>query len=239
MKTIGLIGGMTWQTTALYYEEINKAVRQRLGGIHSAKILIHSFDMADLVPLFSNNDWDTAAELFSNAGHSLKAGGAEGIVLCANLPHRVADSVEMEVGLPLLHIADFTAAKIVDAGLGRVGLLGTRAVMEQDFYRQRLQERFGLQVVVPEEEFRKAVDDIVFNELSKGIVSKETRDLFHEVCKELIESGGLECMILGCTEIRLVLKDGDLPVPIFETTTLHAKGIAEWVLEDHRNGQAK
>ena len=232
MKTLGLLGGMTWQTTVLYYTEINEAVRARLGGAHAAKLLLYSADMAQMLDLFNADDWIGVAKVLGDAAQVLKAAGADAILICANLPHRVADQVEKRVApLPLLHIADFTARKAMQSCAKRVALLGTKPVMEQEFYKERLAVKFGLEVVTPDAETRRALHEKIFTELSAGIVTMETREWFVALCKTMVEKERVDCLILACTELRLVLQEGDVTVPFFETATLHAQGAAAWALD--------
>ena len=233
MKTLGLLGGMTWQTTVLYYEEINKAVRARLGGAHSAKVLLFSVDMGQMLGLFNADDWPGVAKVLGDAAVGMKAAGADAIIIGANLPHRVADQVGERVApLPLLHIADFTAQKVLQSGAKRPALLGTQPVMEQGFYKERLASKFGLEVVTPDAETRRTLHEKIFKELSAGIVTEETRTWFVDLCKTMVEKEHVDCLILACTELRLVLQEEDVTVPFFETATLHAQGAAAWAVDD-------
>ncbi len=235
MRKVGLIGGMSWQTTSLYYQIINQHIASKLGGIHSANLLIRSVDYADIARFTTSGDFGGMTELLVSRGRELKAAGAQAIALCANVAHKAADALEREVSLPVLHIVDFTAREIVHAGYQKVGLLGTRAVMEEEFYRARLRERFGLEVFVPGQEFRERVDHLIFQELSKETITEDVRTTFHDAYTSLVQDQHVDCVVLACTEFRLVFGEKDAAVPTFETTTLHAKGIAEWALQD-RNG---
>ncbi len=238
MKTLGLLGGMTWQTTVLYYEEINKAVRARLGGAHAARLLLYSVDMAEMLDLFNADDWSAVANVLGDAAVGLKAAGADAILIGANLPHRVADQVEKRVApLPLLHIADFTAQKVLQSGAKRVALLGTKPVMEQGFYKERLASKFGLEVVTPDAETRQALHEKIFKELSAGIVTEETGNWFVDLCKTMIQKEHVDCLILACTELRLVLQEGEVSVPFFETAALHAQGAAAWAVAEGKSQQ--
>ena len=232
MKTLGLLGGMSWESTALYYQFLNRHVRQHVGPLHSLPCVIHSFDFAIIERLQAADDWPRLSLLLCTAAQGLKSAGAEAIVICTNTMHRVADDVAREAGLPVLHIADFTGAKITAAaeGFKRVGLLGTRYTMEHAFYKSHLVNRFGLEVMIPPEDERDVVHRIIYEELVNGIIRSDSRDLYIGVAKSLIDEGGAECIILGCTEIGLLLKQEDLPVPVFDTTVIHAEGVAEWAI---------
>ena len=229
MKTLGLLGGMSWESTSLYYQILNRHVRQRLGPLHSLPCIIHSFDFAVIEQLQSSNQWSELSSLLCTAAQSLTAAGAEAIVICTNTMHRVADDVERETGLPVLHIADLTGAKISAAGLKHVGLLGTRYTMEQEFYKSRLTESFGLEVLVPEQAGRDTVHRIIYEELVNGIIRAESRAVYVGIAKKMVGEGA-QCLILGCTEIGLLLKQEDISVPVFDTTVIHAEGAAEWAM---------
>ncbi|KAE8378251.1 aspartate racemase [Aspergillus bertholletiae] len=231
-RAVGLIGGMSWQTTSLYYKAINERVNHRLGGIHSPNLLIRSLDYADIGRLVAARDYDGMTELLCDAGHSLQRAGAQSLALCANVAHRAADVLERTSGLPVLHIVDFTGQAIVQRGLRKVGLLATRAVMEEEFYKARLRDRYHLEVAVPEGPFGAQVDRLIFDELSKPHIAPEVRAIFQRACEDLVQNQKVDCIVLGCTELRLVFDVGDMEVPVFETTTLHAQGIADWALEN-------
>ncbi|HDS1040070.1 TPA: aspartate/glutamate racemase family protein [Stenotrophomonas maltophilia] len=231
MKTLGLIGGMSWESSAQYYRLINEEVRQRLGGAHSAQLLLWSMDFAGIKQLQHEGDWDALGAEMIAAAQRLQAGGAELLVVCTNTMHKLAPQMEAACPLPLLHIADPTATAIVQAGLGTVGLLGTAFTMEEDFYRGRLSERFGLQVLVPDADDRRDVHDIIYRELIAGVVSEASRQVYVEVIRRLVERGA-QAIILGCTEIMLLVRDEDSPVPLFDTTTLHARAAVDAALED-------
>lgn len=222
MKTIGLLGGMSWESTATYYRLINEAVKQELGGLHSARAVLFSVDFHEIEALQSSGDWDTAGKRLASAASALERAGAAFIVLCTNTMHKVAGGIENSVGIPLLHIADPTAEAIRAAGLRRVGLLGTRFTMEEDFYRSRLEERFSLEVIVPPEAGRNLVHDVIYRELCLGTIKDSSRQRFREVMGALAAEGA-EAIILGCTEISLLISEADSPVPLFDTTTLHAR----------------
>jgi aspartate racemase len=228
MKTLGLIGGMSWESTALYYKLINEAVKQRLGGLHSARLLLHSVDFHDIEALQRAGDWDEAGRRLATIARSLAGAGAEAIVLCTNTMHRVAEAVERAAPIPLLHIADPTARAVKAAGLSRIGLLGTRFTMEQAFYAERLR-RHGLEPLVPDEPDRGTVHDIIYGELCLGVVKDASRDAYRRVIDRLLARGA-QGIILGCTEICMLIGEKDLAVPAFDTTRLHAVAAAEWMV---------
>lgn len=221
MKTIGLIGGMSWESSAEYYRIINQETNRRLGGVHSAQCLMWSFDFEEIKRLQHEGEWERLAEAMKEAALRLERGGADFIVVCTNTMHRLADAISASVGIPLLHIADPTAEKIKASGFERVGLLGTAFTMEQDFYKGRLQQRYGLDVLVPDEDDRRIVHEIIYKELVLGQVRPESRQAYRKIIARLIERGA-QCIILGCTEIMLLVKAEDSAVPLFDTTTIHA-----------------
>ncbi|OCT46351.1 hypothetical protein CLCR_01308 [Cladophialophora carrionii] len=230
-RLVGLIGGMSWQTTALCYQTINQHVAAHLGGIHSANLLVRSLDYADIARFTTTGDFDGMTATLLAHGHELKRAGAQAIALCANVAHKAADALAKNVDLPVLHIVDFTAREVVKGGCRKVGLLGTRAVMEDDFYTAKLREKYGLEVSVPGVDFRERVDGLIFNELSRETIGQDVRRCFHDAYASLVHDQRVECVVLACTEFRLVFGGEDFAVPTFETTTLHAKGIAEWALQ--------
>ena len=229
MKTIGLIGGMSWESTIPYYRQINETIRERMGGLHSAKIVLYSVDFHEIERLQHAGDWDAAGAILAEAARSLEAAGAAFLVLCTNTMHKVAACIEAAVAIPLLHIADPTAAEIKRAGHSTVGLLGTRFTMEQAFYRDRLSERHGLRVVVPESADRDIVHCIIYEELCLGVVKPESRSAYRRIMKSLA-SQGAQAIILGCTEISLLVDQQDSEVPLFDTTAIHARMAAEEAL---------
>lgn len=226
---IGLIGGMSWESSVHYYRLINEGVRDRVGGVASARSLMWSFDFAAIEALQHAGDWEALGGHMADAARTLERGGADFLVLCTNTMHRCADAIEQAVAIPLLHIADPTATAIQAEGLTRVGLLGTAFTMEQDFYRGRLQDKFGLEVLVPNAEDRKAVHDIIYRELVTGQVLDASREAYRAVIRRLVDRGA-QAVILGCTEIMLLIGQDDSPVPIFDTTTLHAMAAVERAL---------
>jgi len=226
---IGLIGGLSWESSAQYYRLINEAVRQRLGGVASARTLMWSFDFAEIETLQHAGRWPELARRLADAARALEAGGADFLVLCTNTMHREADTIEAAVHIPLLHIADPTAQAIKAAGLSKVGLLGTAFTMEHDFYRGRLEKRHGLEVLVPDAEDRAAVHDIIYRELVAGQVLNASREIYRAVIARLVERGA-QAVILGCTEIMLLVGQADSSVPVFDTTQLHALAAVERAL---------
>jgi len=231
MKTIGLLGGMSWESSLEYYRFVNEAVKERLGGLHSAQCLMFSFDFAQIEALQMAGDWDTAGRLLAEAAQKLERGGAECIVLCTNTMHKLARSIEEAVKIPLLHIADPTGEAIRAAGIDTIGLLGTRFTMEHDFYKGRLVEKFGLNVLTPDDAGRTIVHDIIYQELVLGIVREESRAAYQAVMNNLV-SRGAQGIILGCTEIELLIKPEHSPVPTFDTTHLHALAAVDWALQE-------
>ncbi|MCK3777077.1 aspartate/glutamate racemase family protein [Ensifer sesbaniae] len=230
MKVIGLIGGMSWESSAQYYRIINETVRDRLGGVHSAKSLMWSMDFGEIKRLQHDGNWPALTEEMIAAARRLEAGGADFLMICTNTMHKMATDVSAAVSIPLLHIADPTAEKIRAAGLGKVGLLGTAFTMEQDFYKGRLKDAFGLEVLVPEAEDRAKVHEIIYRELVAGIVKDSSRDAYRAIIARLVDAGA-EAIIMGCTEIMLLISQADSPVPVFDTTEIHALAAVDLALE--------
>ena len=229
MKTIGLLGGMSWESTVPYYQHINQLVRERLGGLHSAKVVLYSVDFHEIAQLQRAGNWDEAEAMLARAAKGLVAAGAEILVICTNTMHKLAVQLEAAAGIPLLHIAMPTAMAIQHAGLRKVGLLGTRFTMEQPFYRDLLQEQYGLDLVIPTEAERAEVHRVIFEELCVGVVRDESRQRYHQIMDNLVARGA-EGIILGCTEIAMLVKPEAASVPLFDTTTLHARGAVELAL---------
>jgi amino-acid racemase len=229
MKTVGLLGGMSWESTVPYYQTINRVVGARLGRLHSAQIVLYSVDFHEVEQLQHASRWSEAGALLASAAVALQRAGADFLVLCTNTMHKVAPEIERAVALPLLHIADATAARVKAAGVRRVGLLGTRFTMEQDFYRGRLQGRHGLEVLVPGDAERRMVHDVIYDELCQGKVRDASRAEYRRVIGSLVEAGA-QAVILGCTEIGLLVRPEDAPVPLFDTATIHAEAAAEHAL---------
>ncbi len=230
MRTIGLIGGMSWESTVSYYRHINVATKERLGGLHSAQLLLYSVDFHEVERLQRSGDWAGAGALLAQAARVLESAGAAFIVLCTNTMHKVALAIESQVSIPLLHIVDPTAAEIQAAGHSVVGLLGTRFTMEEDFYRERLRERHGLRVIVPDQLDRDLVHRVIYEELCRGVIDPISRSEFRRVIRHL-SSQGCQSIILGCTEIALLVSQHDAEVPLFDTTTLHAQAAVALALE--------
>ena len=227
MKTIGLIGGMSWESTATYYRLFNEGIKKKYGGFHSAKILLYSIDFAEIEELQSAGRWEEAGLLLSDAACRLERAGADCLLICTNTMHKVADQVAASIRVPLLHIADATAECIVADGLKTVGLLGTRFTMEEDFYRQRLERRYGLKVLVPNEADRRIVHDVIFTELCLGRIVEKSRAEYKRIAENLARHGA-EAIILGCTEISLLLRSEDTGVVLYDTAALHVqRGIRE------------
>ena len=231
MKVIGLIGGMSWESTVPYYRTINETVKKHLGGLHSAKVILYSVDFHDIERLQQSGDWAVAGSLLAGVAQAVEKAGAEAVVLCTNTMHKVADAIEAAVSIPLLHIADATAEEIRAAGISTVGLLGTRFTMEQGFYKDRLQQCFGLRVLTPGEQDRQIVHRVIYEELCLGKVIDASRSEFRRIMAELVSQGS-EAVILGCTEITLLVGPTDAAVPLFDTTSIHARKAAEWALRD-------
>ena len=233
MRTIGLIGGMSWESSAQYYRIINQEVRARLGGVHSARSLMFSVDFGEIERLQHDGDWAALTTQMIDAAQRLESGGADFFLMCTNTMHRMAEDVAASVSIPLLHIADPTAEMIKAAGYRRVGLLGTAFTMEQDFYKGRLTSRFGLDVIVPDAADRAVVHEVIYRELVAGQVVPASRAAYREIIARLVERGA-EAIILGCTEIMLLVQAEDSAVPLFDTTTLHAHAAVTRALGDDR-----
>lgn len=230
MKRIGILGGMSWESSAEYYRLINEGVRERLGGLHSAELLLRSVDFEPVERLQHAGAWEELGKLLAEAARELERGGAEGILLATNTMHKVADAIESATELPFLHIADATAERLRREGVRRVGLLGTAFTMEEPFYRRRLEERYGLEVLVPEAPGRERVHRVIYDELCLGITREESRRAYLEIVEELARRGA-EAVILGCTEIGLLIQDGDASVPLYDTTRIHAEAAVEWMVD--------
>jgi aspartate racemase len=232
MRVIGLLGGMSWESTVTYYQELNRGVRRRLGGLHSAPCLLSSVDFAEVEQMQEHGAWSEAGKYLAQHARQLELGGAECVVLCTNTMHRVYDDIRRAVSIPVLHIADGTADPLDRAGYRTVGLLGTRYTMEQDFYRSRLTQR-GFNVVIPDEEQRELVHEIIYTELCLGKVLEHSREAYLNVVESLGRRGA-EAVILGCTEIGLLLNEANCPLPVFDTTLLHVEAALDWALGQTR-----
>jgi aspartate racemase len=231
MKTIGLIGGMSWESTSSYYRAINQGVKQALGGFHSAKIAIVSVDFAEIQRLQQQGKWSETGNLLAAAARQVEAAGGDFIVLCTNTMHKVAGQIEAAVSIPLLHIADATASKLKNDNVSKVGLLGTKFTMEQDFYKGRLQNQHGIEVIVPNEVEQQWVHDVIYNELVQGVISDQSRQRYVEIISKLSEQGA-QGVILGCTEIGLLISQEDTATKLFDTTGIHSCAAVEKALAE-------
>lgn len=229
MKTIGLLGGMSWESSLEYYRILNETVKARLGGFHSADCLMYSVDFDEVEALQHQDKWDELTEMMIDAAQRIETGGAEILVICTNTMHKMAPEMQAAIQIPLLHIADAAGEAIKAQGLQTVGLLGTKFTMEGDFYRKRLSERFGLNVLIPEEADRERVHNTIYGELVKGVINPESRRAFQDIIKKL-EAKGAQGVILGCTEIPLLVKQADVAIPVFDTSCIHAEAAVDWAL---------
>lgn len=229
MKTIGLLGGMSWESTIPYYRLINEGIKQRLGGLHSASLLLHSVDFHEIEACQASGEWERAGDILAQAAVGLQRAGAEGIVLCTNTMHKVAEQIEDRCSLPFLHIADATGRAIAKQDLRRVALLGTRYTMEQDFYRGRLAQQFAIETPIPEAEDRLRINQIIFDELCLGTFTEASRDYYLQVIQRLAEQGA-EGVIFGCTEIGLLVPAELSPLPVFDTAAIHAADAVDFML---------
>ncbi|MFG0834302.1 aspartate/glutamate racemase family protein [Aeromonas bivalvium] len=229
MKCIGLLGGMSWESTVSYYQALNRGVRAELGGLHSARVLLNSVDFAEIERLQHAGDWPATARLLANEARRLQAGGAQCLLIATNTMHKVAPEIAAAIDIPLIHIADATARRLQADGVARVGLLGTRFTMEQDFYKGRLETQFGLEVLVPGEAQRERVHRIIYDELCLGQIREPSRAEYLAIIAELAAAGA-QAVILGCTEIALLLGDARAAVPLYDTTAIHAEAAVAWSL---------
>jgi aspartate racemase len=229
MKTIGLLGGMSWESTQTYYRLINEGVKARLGGLHSAKLVLFSVDFAEIEELQHKGDWPATADILSGAALSLQKAGADFLVIGTNTMHKVAPEIEQAIEIPLLHIADATAKVLIQDGITRVGLLGTRFTMEQAFYRDRL-EQAGIEVIIPEEAQRNEVHRVIYEELCQGMINPASRQAYLDITTSLSKRSA-QAIILGCTEIGLLIRQSDTPIPLYDTTEIHAAQAVERALK--------
>lgn len=230
MKTLGLIGGMSWESTAIYYRLLNEIVRERLGGLHSAKLLLWSFDFAEIAERQHGGDWEGAGALLVEAARKLEAAGTEGLLICTNTMHKLADAVQAAVSIPLIHIADATAVAVRLAGVNRPALLATRFTMEQDFYKGRLIEKHGLQPVVPDETGRDMVHRVIYDELCQGIVREGSKAAYIDEIVRMRRDQKIDSVIMGCTEITMLIGQEDFDIPVFDTTRIHAEAAVAFAL---------
>jgi aspartate racemase len=224
-----MLGGMSWESTASYYKALNEGVKSRLGGLHSAKICLYSVDFDEIEKLQHQGKWSETALILAEAAKSVERGGADFLMICTNTMHKVVPEIESQISIPILHIADATAESLVQDGVTKVGLLGTRFTMEQDFYKDRISEKFGIDVVVPTAEEQTVVHDIIYQELCLGEIKTESRDRYLKIIANL-HAQGAQAVILGCTEIALLVKQSDTTVPLYDTTEIHAAHGVEWAL---------
>jgi len=231
MKTIGLIGGMSWESSLEYYRIVNETTKAKLGGLHSAKSIMYSVDFAEIELLQHQGRWQEAAQVLIEAARSVENSGADFVVLCTNTMHKVADDIQAHINIPFLHIADATARQIKNSGINKVGLLGTRFTMEEAFYRSRLTQKYGLDVIIPNAEERGIVHRVIYDELVVGEIRQDSKERYLDIIQRLVE-GGAEGIILGCTEIGLLVHDGDCRVPLFDTTKIHAVAAVEYALSE-------
>jgi aspartate racemase len=229
MKTIGLIGGMSWESSAEYYRIINQTVQERLGGLHSAQCILFSFDFQEIENLQHQGAWEQLTELMIRAAQRLEGADAELLIICTNTMHKMAEEVQSSVSIPLVHIADATAKAVIEKGLDKVALLGTRFTMEEDFYKKRLREKYELEVIIPSESNREVIDNVIYTELCRGILHQSSREQFKAIIEKLA-SNGAQGVILGCTEIPLLIGQRDAEIPLFDTTRIHAQAAVEMAL---------
>jgi len=230
LKTIGLLGGMSWESTLSYYRALNEGIKTVLGGLHSAKLCLYSVDFAEIERLQHAGDWDATAEILSQAARSVEAGGADFVLIGTNTMHKVAPQIAAAISIPLLHIANATAQRLAADGIQRVGLLGTRFTMEQEFYKGRITEGFGIEVLIPDATQRDLVHEVIYTELCLGQVKEASRQGYLEIIASL-HAQGAEAVILGCTEIALLVQQSHTPVPLYDTTAIHAEEAVKWALE--------
>jgi aspartate racemase len=230
MKTIGLIGGMSWESTAEYYRIINETVKEKLGGLHSAVCIVYSVDFEKIAALQHKGEWRELTRVMTDCARKLEAAGADFIVIATNTMHKMAEEVQGNINIPLLHIADATAEKIIQKGVKRPGLLGTKFTMEEDFYKARLKQKYALETIVPSDTDRKAIDEIIYNELCVGIIKQASKEKFQEIIIRLV-SDGVDGLILGCTEIPLLISQEDVEVPLFDTTMIHSRAAVDLALK--------
>ena len=226
MKTIGLLGGMSWESTASYYKAINEGVKSTLGGLHSAKICLYSVGFNEIEKHQHKGQWDHTAEILSRAALSVQAGGADFLLICTNTMHKVAEQIERSLSIPILHIADATAEALKGDGVQRVGLLGTKFTMEQDFYKKRITDKYAIEVLVPSEQEQNIVHDVIYNELCLGKINPASKIQYLDVIHNL-HANGAEAVILGCTEIGLLIQQDDTNVTLYDTTEIHANRAVE------------
>ena len=233
LKIIGLIGGMSWESTATYYKIINETVKEKLGGLHSAKCILYSVDFQEIEECQANGNWEKSGEILGEAANNLEKAGADFIVICTNTMHKVVDQIKEKISIPILHIAEMTAEKILEKGLKNIALLGTKYTMEQDFYKSKLIEK-GINVIIPDKNDIEIINEVIYDELCLGTINSDSKKKFLEIVDKL-RSKGAEGIILGCTEIGLLIKNEDTDVPLFDTAIIHAEQAAIYSIKDSRN----
>lgn len=224
LKTIGLIGGMSWESTVTYYKIINETVKERLGGLHSAKCILYSVDFQEIEECQANGNWEKSGEILGEAANNLEKAGADFIVICTNTMHKVVNQIKEKISIPILHIAEMTAEKILEKGLKNIALLGTKYTMEQDFYKSKLIEK-GINVIIPDKNDIEIINEVIYDELCLGTINSDSKKKFLEIVDKL-RNKGVEGIILGCTEIGLLIKNEDTDVPLFDTAIIHAEQAA-------------
>ncbi len=230
MKTIGLIGGMSWESSLEYYKIINETTKLKLGGLHSAKCLMYSVDFQEIEQLQHQDKWDELTEIMVKSAEKLKNGGSDFIIICTNTMHKMASDIEDRVGIKVLHIAEVTGEKVIEKGMKKIGLIGTKFTIEGDFYKKVLKDKFNIDVVIPDEADRQIIHEVIFEELCKGIINETSKEKYKDIINNLVLKG-VEGVILGCTEIPLLIKQKDVSIPIFDTTKIHAISAVEFALE--------
>ena len=233
LKTIGLIGGMSWESTVTYYKIINETVKEKLGGLHSAKCILYSVDFQEIEECQANGNWEKSGEILGEAANNLEKAGADFIVICTNTMHKVVNQIKEKISIPILHIAEMTAEKILEKGLKNIALLGTKYTMEQDFYKSKLIEK-GINVIIPDKNDIEIINKVIYDELCLGIINSNSKKKFLEIVDKL-RNKGAEGIILGCTEIGLLIKNEDTDVPLFDTAIIHAEQAAIYSIKDSRN----
>lgn len=229
MKTIGLLGGMSWESTATYYKIVNEVVRAELGGLHSAKVLLYSVDFQEIEECQANGEWDKSAEILSIAARNIEKAGADFLVICTNTMHKVASNIQKEISIPIIHIASATAQKLTEKSINKVALLGTKYTMKQDFYKNILIER-GIEVIIPNDDDIEIINNIIYDELCLGIIKNRSKEKYMKIIGKLIENGA-QGVILGCTEIAMLIGQEDISIPVFDTTQIHATLAAMFAIE--------
>jgi aspartate racemase len=227
MKKIGMLGGMSWQSTLTYYKLLNEEVNAKLGSLHSAKIIMSSVDFDEIEKFQHDGDWDKTAEILSAEAKAIQDAHADFLLICTNTMHKVAPDIEKNIDIPILHIADATAIQLQKNGIKKVALLGTKFTMTEDFYKQRIIDKFGIDVVIPNEEEQNLIHDVIYKELCLGTINKNSRNAYIKIIKRLEEEDEAQAVILGCTEIAMLIKQGYVDIPIYDTTTLHAKAAVQ------------